>query len=654
MQAFNAAGKAPGVYMQEVDVPGPIAGVSTGVVAIVGPAQSGPINTPVFVTNWTQFTETFGNYIYDPPVFAAHAVRGFFENGGTTCCFVRAGVARCSSLNVYDRSDAHNAAFKVTARAEGKGGDNISIAVLDAKLCNTAAIKNTVTVEQISTDRTKLTIGSAADVARFLVGDFISISQDILTEEAEIAFISGANKEIVLKSALVKAFTQTTASIRLADLQGKKRVRLASIAGLEPGSYLKLSQAAKDKDDEIAEEYAIVEGLDGNSVLLRAALQEDFNLQEGDKPINVRSMEFTLKVSLNGTEKEVFANLSTVPYHTRYYEKHTSNSVLVAIEPSDPPNQSVAPYNLPDPEYALNNGNLKGGANDNPGGLTPADYRDALTALEKAHVNIVCVPDAVSFSSVESTVQKYTSEHCQRMGDRFAILDCGRNLSVQGVINQRMDSLGSSSYAAVYYPWIEIPHPAGQGRLKVPPSGHIAGVYARTDDQKGVHKAPGNEIIRGCLGPAALLNDTEHGMLNEHSINAIVSIPGSGTTLMGARTLSNSTQWRYINVRRLLLYIENSILDATRFAVFLPNNQSLWATVKRQVSDFLHTVWRSGALFGATPGVAFKVKVDEELNPPSIRALGQLIIEVVLYPVTPAEFIVFRVIQQPGGADVNE
>jgi phage tail sheath protein FI len=123
---------------------------------------------------------------------------------------------------------------------------------------------------------------------------------------------------------------------------------------------------------------------------------------------------------------------------------------------------------------------------------------------------------------------------------------------------------------------------------------------------------------------------------------------------MGARTLSAGTQWRYINVRRLLLYIEKSIQNATRFAVFLPNNHSLWATVKRQVSDFLNNVWRSGALFGATPDQAFWVKVDEELNPPSVRALGQLIIEVVLFPVTPAEYIVFRVIQQPGGASVSE
>ncbi|NLT57988.1 MAG: phage tail sheath family protein [Clostridiales bacterium] len=657
MQAFNAAGKAPGVYMQEVDVPGPISGVSTGIAAIVGPAQSGPLNTPVFVTNWTQFLDTFGGYIYDPPVYAAHAVRGFFENGGATCCFVRAGVARQASLTVVDRSSGPNPVFTVTARAEGKQGEEISIAVSDARLCETEAGKCAAEVELLSADRKTLTLGSAEEARSFLAGDAVCVVQGSLEEEAEVALVAG--KEILLTATLVRAFSKegeapAPITLRLADLQGKKRLRLKSSAGLEPGSYIQLSQPAGSAGGEALVEHAVVEGLDGDTALLRTPLQQGFSLHGEAGAVSVRSLEFSLDILLRGVQKERYQNLSVVPYHARYYEKLTADSALVCIAPSDPPNGSLPPDNLPDPDCVQNQGSLQGGVNDNPGQLTPEHYRDAIAALEKAIVNIVCVPDAVAFDPTDAAVRKYAVEHCERMGDRFAVLDCGRNLSVQGAIQQRMAHFGASSYAAAYYPWIEIPHPAGQGRLKVPPSGHIAGVYARTDDQKGVHKAPGNEGIRGCLGPAALLNDTEHGMLNEAGVNAIVNLPGSGATLMGARTLSSSTQWRYINVRRLLLYIEKSIQNATRFAVFLPNNPSLWAAVKRQVSDFLNTVWRSGALFGATPGQAFYVKVDEELNPPSVRALGQLIIEIVLYPVTPAEFVVFRVIQQPGGANVSE
>jgi phage tail sheath protein FI len=642
MQAFNAAGKAPGVYMQEVDVPGPIPGVSTGIAAIVGPAQSGPLNTPVFVTNWTQFLETFGGYIYDPPVFAAHAVRGFFENGGSVCCFVRAGVARWASFDVKDRLG--EPLFTVKARAEGVAGNNISVAVSEASLCTTKAQRCSTEVVSLSDNKLKL---RDEDLKLFIPGDLLCIAQDGLTEEAEVAIISSATREVFLKAPLEESFSREDPAagpiiVRLSDLRGKKRVRLADVEGIEAGSYLEFSQGGGSP------EYAVVEGLDGKTVLLRLALQGDWSL-DAENPVDVRSLEFTLEVTEKGKTPKTYEKLSTVPYHSRYYEKIVADSTLVEIKPADPPNSSLPPSNLPKAVSA----DLAGGKDDNPGGLNPQDYCDAIDALERVSINILCVPDAVSFDPNDPVVLKKAVMHCEKMGDRFAVLDCGRNLGYDSAIKQR-GLFGDTSYAALYYPWIEIPHPAWQGRLKVPPSGHIAGVYARTDELKGVHKAPGNEMIKGCLGPASLLNDTEHGLLNEASVNAIISVPGSGTLLMGARTLSAGTQWRYINVRRLLLYIEKSIQNATRFAVFQPNNPSLWATVKRQVSDFLNNVWRSGALFGATPDQAFWVKVDEELNPPSVRALGQLIIEVVLFPVTPAEYIVFRVIQQPGGASVSE
>jgi len=655
MAVFNPAGMAPGVYMREEDVPGPIAGVSTGIVAIVGPAQSGPLNTPVFVTNWTQFRETFGEYIYTPLVYAPIAVRGFFDNGGSVCCFVRAGVARQSFLEAGDRSDRKHPVLTITARNEGKQGDKILVSVKDGKLCETEAITCGAAVEGLSNNGSTLVLGSPDEALQFLPGDVIRVSQGDRAEEAEIASVSGASMEIKLKAGLIKTFTTgdplLPVQVRLADLLNKKCVRFKSSKGLEPGSYLEFRQAGKEPGDDMVE-YAVVERLDGNAAFLTAPLSQVFSLSEGEEPVAVRSLEFTLEVIYDDDEdtREVYSNLSVVPYHSRYYEKLTSASKLASIDPADMPNPSLPPFNLPG---VCNDVALKGGVDDNPGGLTPQDYFDAIDALKKVQVNIVCVPDAVSFGPADPAVLHYAKNHCESMADRFAILDCGRNLNVEGMLKQRQ-ILEATSYAAIYYPWIEIPHPAGQGRMKVPPSGHIAGVYARTDDLKGVHKAPGNELIRGCLGPATIINDTEHGMLNEVGVNAIMSVPGSGTTLMGARTLSNGTQWRYINVRRLLLNIEKSIQNATRFAVFLPNNTSLWATVKRQVTDFLNGVWRSGALFGATPDDAFRVKIDEELNPPSVRALGQLIIEIVLFPVTPAEYIVFRIIQQPGGPSVSE
>ena len=648
---FNSTGMAPGVYIREIDEPGPIAGVSTGVVAIVGPALSGPINSPVYVTNWTQFTNTFGGYMYDPPVYAAHAVRGFFDNGGSVCCFVRAGKAKQAGLVVRDSSPARLPVFNVTARAEGKQGDDISIALADAKLCETTVVKHSAAVETLASNKMSVNLGDPGDVSGFIAGDFVRVTQGAITEEAEITFVSGASKEIRFRNALVKAFSSEKTDpiiMRLDDLQGKRRVRLQSVAGIEAGSYLKLSQGAGEPA------YASVDSVVGDTVILRAPIQQGLSLLGGDPEIIVRSLEFSISISRRGNLEEKYENLSLVPYHSRYFERVAAASRLVSVALGDTPNSNSLPDNLPDPAYGPNNANLSGGVDDSPGGLSSNYYEDALEALEKATVNIVCAPDAVSFDPDGSSVRKLLIAHCEKMGDRFAILDSGRNYNCNQAIAQRKNELGDSTYAAYYYPWIEISHPAGQGRLRVPPSGHIAGVYARTDDLKGVHKAPGNEVIQACLGVTSTVNDKEHGMLNEDGINAIINIPGNGVTLMGARTLSYKTQWRYINVRRLLLYIEKSIQNATRFSVFLPNNPSLWAAVKRQVTDFLNNVWRSGALFGTAPSQAFYVKVDEELNPPSTRALGQLIIEIVLYPVTPAEFIVFRIIQQPGGPSVSE
>jgi uncharacterized protein len=278
-------------------------------------------------------------------------------------------------------------------------------------------------------------------------------------------------------------------------------------------------------------------------------------------------------------------------------------------------------------------------------------YKDAIDALKRVQeVNILCVPDETGME-----VQKHLIEHCETMQNRFAILDPLRETENEKINSQR-DGIGSNSgYAALYYPRIYVANPSG-GRILIPPSGHIAGLYARTDTARGVHKAPANETLRGALGLEKVLTDDEQGPFNEAGINALRFFPGRGVVVWGARTVvpKERTQWRYVNVRRLLLYIEESIREGTRFAVFEPNNQALWQTVQRRVADFLTRVWRAGALFGSTPEEAFRVRVDEELNPADQRALGQLVIEVIVYPVTPAEFVEFRVIQQPGGPSVEE
>ncbi len=252
-------------------------------------------------------------------------------------------------------------------------------------------------------------------------------------------------------------------------------------------------------------------------------------------------------------------------------------------------------------------------------------------------------------------VQAAMIAHCELMGDRVAILDAPPGLNAQQVREWRVDKVGyDSKYATLYWPWIKVFDPiSGQG-MHVPPSGHMAGIWARTDDTRGVHKAPANEIVRGALSLELQITKGEHDQLNPVGINCIRSFPGRGIRVWGARTLSSDPAWRYLNVRRLFNYIEESILEGTQWVVFEPNDLNLWQRVKRTINAFLARVWLDGALFGATPGEAFWVKCDGENNTSETIDAGQLIVEIGIAPVKPAEFVIFRIAQFSGGASLTE
>lgn len=286
------------------------------------------------------------------------------------------------------------------------------------------------------------------------------------------------------------------------------------------------------------------------------------------------------------------------------------------------------------------------------GDLTARVGVAGLEAIEE--ITLVCVPDLMSgYLSGQlsrddvKAVQLAVMAHCELMRDRFAILDPLPNMTPQQINDWRMKEANyDSQFAALYYPWITVANPlAGNGTpsmIKIPPSGHLAGVYARVDTERGVHKAPANEIVRGVVGLETQITKGEQDVLNPNGINCIRSFPGRGIRVWGARTLSSDASWRYINVRRLFSNVEESVYGGMHWAVFEPNDSGLWSRVVRDISAFLKNVWMSGALFGASPEEAFFVKCDAELNPPEVRDVGQLIIEVGMAPVKPAEFVIIR------------
>ncbi|MCA1228012.1 phage tail sheath family protein [Saccharopolyspora sp. 6M] len=268
-------------------------------------------------------------------------------------------------------------------------------------------------------------------------------------------------------------------------------------------------------------------------------------------------------------------------------------------------------------------------------------------------ITIVAVPDLMSAhqrglidAEGVKTVQLAAISHCEQLGDRVALLDAPPGLNAQQVRTWRMDETGyDSNYAALYYPWIKVFDPSSGRNKMVPPSGHIAGVWARNDTERGVHKAPANEVIRGAVDLETTLSKGEQDLLNPVGVNCVRAFAGRGIRIWGARTLSSDPAWRYLNVRRLFNYLEESILLGTQWVVFEPNDDRLWSSIRRNIGAFLTQTWRDGALFGRTPAEAFYVKCDRENNPQESIDLGQVVCEIGVAPVKPAEFVIFRLSQ---------
>ena len=298
-----------------------------------------------------------------------------------------------------------------------------------------------------------------------------------------------------------------------------------------------------------------------------------------------------------------------------------------------------------------------------------AELERALQAFESIDaVAIICAPGLDG-----KDVWGKLVEHCEKTEDRFAILDCPAevetgdekpDVKLLSYDVQEPALPAPSKNAAFYFPYIEVVDPAKQlqdqdlsrdvelkyrGRVYVPPSGHIAGIYARTDEERGVHKAPANVPVLGALNVKYYISKAKQELLNPQGVNCIRNMNGN-ITVWGARTIGGDKngEWKYVNVRRFFLFLRESIEEGTQWVVFEPNDMALWGKIRRNLIAFLTNVWRGGALFGATPEEAFYVKCDAELNPPEVRDLGMVVTEIGVAIVRPAEFVIFRITQETG------
>lgn len=381
----------------------------------------------------------------------------------------------------------------------------------------------------------------------------------------------------------------------------------------------------------------------------------------------IKTCEITLIVRL-GENEETYENLSLKPDALNNVCVKTAKSDLIrveveAVKAAPAPAKDKDGKEAPAPKapsivpFAQCGGGseelvltLQGGSNGSVLTVTPDAFlgkddgpgkRTGLQAFqENGNVSIMAIPGVTS-----PEVQAALIGFCESKKSCFAILDVPMELKKTNDVAAFRD-MYDSTYAAMYHPWLEMYDAGAKRSAYFPPSGAMAGIYARTDIERGVHKAPANEVVRGCTGLSCAYNEGEQDILNPIGVNLIRAFTGRGIRVWGARTISSNGLWKYLNVRRLFIYVEESIKANTNWVVFEPNSAVLWSRVTRTIETFLATCWRDGALAGSTPSEAFFVECGPTTMTQDDIDNGRLICQIGIAPVKPAEFVIFRITQK--------
>ncbi|NLS75692.1 MAG: hypothetical protein GXY76_00390 [Chloroflexi bacterium] len=481
--------------------------------------------------------------------------------------------------------------------------------------------------------------------AGFAAGDLARVIRGAETQLVKVGAVGGpteitldtATRPIAHTFAAGDGFAQATAG-----RSGSLALDLRSASNFYPGAVIEI-------DDGARKAYHRVAGIAGRALQLASALGAD--VASGAA---VRVVEFSLSAS-DGAASETFANLSLDPAADNYAVK-VVNAQSRLIRLTNQGSTRTIPFNLPRTTHGAPQSLAGGHDGDIP---TPADYagvdggpgqRTGIKALADIDsISIIAAP-GVSDSSVQGAL----ISQCEELKDRFAVLDPARGSVIgSGQENDVLVQRGSHDtfYAALYYPWLRIADPLyprdREGRL-VPPSGHVIGIYARVDAAVGVHKAPANEVVRGISALEFKLNDREQDVLNPRNISVLRDFRDSnrGIRVWGSRCLTSDSGWKYVPVRRLFIFIEESLDEGLQWVVFEPNGENLWARVRRTISGFLRTLWLNGQLRGVTQEEAFFVRCDRTTMTEDDIASGRLICLVGVAPLHPAEFVIIRIGQK--------
>lgn len=367
----------------------------------------------------------------------------------------------------------------------------------------------------------------------------------------------------------------------------------------------------------------------------------------------ISTCEFNLEVKYDDVV-ELYENVSFNIESANYLDKKVAKSELITANylgdgaALEPPFQTLLGADADD--IGIITVSLAGGSNGSISSISASDFIGVDNgAGKRTGIQSFVDNDVVSIMAVpgvtDPNVQLMLVAHCENLASRFAVLDMPRDAKkVQDILAHR--DVFDTNYAALYHPWLEIFDPLDKKNIAMPPSGSIMGIYARSDNTRGVHKAPANEVVRACVGLDCQFNKGEQDILNPKGVNLIRSFPGQGIRVWGARTATSNPSWKYINVRRLFIFIEETIKANTSWAVFEPNDETLWVRVKRTISVFLNGLWRAGSLAGSTPEEAFFVNIGRETMSQDDIDNGRLICVIGVAPVKPAEFVIFRISQK--------
>ena len=585
---------SPGVYVEEYDSGAtPMQGVGTSTAGFVGLAERGPIaGQPQLVTSFADYKRMYGGYLseaaYGNNRFLPYAVEQFFANGGARAYIMRAvpGDARAAGLT--------SGVLKLTAASPGAWAEDMRVTVSPASKAKT---------QVLSVSGADLTLKNADG---FYPGDVVELYDGRSAAYATV------------KSVLDKVITlDAPCALDVADTRvgTSKYVRTCEIT----------ITARLGETVEVFENLSLKEGA-LNNVCARTRRSD---------LITVEVLETkTSAAPAKGKDKDKDKD-----------EKEPAPAAAPAL-----PAGSIVPFILcggTEGELVLT---LQGGSSGSVRTATPDAFlgkddgpgrRTGLQAFqENGNVSIMAIPGVTA-----PEVQAALIGFCEGKKSCFAILDVPMELKKTNDVANFRD-MYDSTYAAMYHPWLEMYDAGAKRSAYFPPSGAMAGIYARTDIERGVHKAPANEVVRGCTGLSCAYNEGEQDILNPIGVNLIRAFTGRGIRVWGARTISSNGLWKYLNVRRLFIYVEESIRANTNWVVFEPNSAVLWGRVTRTIETFLATCWRDGALAGASPAEAFFVECGPTTMTQDDIDNGRLICQIGIAPVKPAEFVIFRITQK--------